>query len=203
MVRCGVQVSKWVFRGERPYWWVAEQGRNISLQQTALTCETGPGFPSGHQQATAVVWLCLLDAVQAGPRLGRLVFTAVQLAMFLSRVFIAAHFPHQCLAGLLAGTALVGRFYRRGPWLQYRTLPLLLISTGLVCSALATFYLLTALGLDPNWSIQLAKRHCQNPDWIYVDTTPFYTMIRFSAAAVGLSLSGFLSMDMFTTPRWV
>ena len=29
-------------------------------------------------------------------------------------------------------------------------------------------------------SIQLARKHCDNPSWIYIDTTPFYAMVRFS-----------------------
>ena len=29
-------------------------------------------------------------------------------------------------------------------------------------------------------SIQLARKNCDNPSWIYIDTTPFYAMVRFS-----------------------
>ena len=44
------------------------------------------------------------------------------------------------------------------------------------------------LGSD-NWcedsrSIQLARKHCDNPSWIYIDTTPFYAMVRFSGGCL-------------------
>ena len=40
----------------------------------------------------------------------------------------------------------------------------------------------------------------QNSEWIYIDTTPFYAMARFTGAALGLALSGFLTMDVFKSP---
>merc|ERR1711936_809315 len=133
-----------------------------TLVQTKLTCETGPGVPSGHSQATAVIWFCLVDTVTGclgrGKVLGWLIFLSMQMSMFLSRIYIAAHFPHQCLLGFL-------------------------------------------VGLDPNWSISLAKKHCLKSEWIYVDTTPFYAMMRFSGSAVGLSLSGYLTMEVFSSPK--
>ena len=38
-------VLKWLLHGERPYWWVEEQGlATLTIAQTSLTCETGrPG----------------------------------------------------------------------------------------------------------------------------------------------------------------
>ena len=34
-------------------------------------------------------------------------------------------------------------------------------------------------------SIQLARKHCKDPSWIYIDTTPFYAMVRFSGSWSG------------------
>merc|ERR1711893_540498 len=109
--------GKWLLHGQRPYWWVKENkaAADISLQQTQLTCETGPGVPSGHSQAAAVIWFCLADAIS--PTLGRfswvvwLIFFGMQILMGLSRVFIAAHFPHQCILGFIVGLVIVKKFY--------------------------------------------------------------------------------------------
>jgi hypothetical protein len=44
-----------------------------------------------------------------------------------------------------------------------------------------------ALGLDPGWSVRLAKRYCANAAWVYVDTTPFYALVRYGGASLGLA----------------
>merc|ERR1712142_782213 len=40
-------MSKWILNGHRPYWW-APINLNMNLDQYPVTCETGPGNPSGH-----------------------------------------------------------------------------------------------------------------------------------------------------------
>lgn len=46
---------------DRPFWWVREQGGGaVELRQTPLTCETGPGSPSGHVMGSAAVLYALL-----------------------------------------------------------------------------------------------------------------------------------------------
>ncbi|NXP42827.1 G6PC3 phosphatase, partial [Leiothrix lutea] len=48
----GEFLFKWFLFGERPYWWVHESGlssrEQLPLRQFPVTCETGPGSPSGH-----------------------------------------------------------------------------------------------------------------------------------------------------------
>ena len=165
----------------------------------------GPGVPSGHSQATAVIWFCLIDTVTGclgrGKVLGWFLFFTMQVAMFMSRIYIAAHFPHQCFLGFMVGLIIVKKFYVKASWVQCKTIPLVLLSVFLISSALGVYILLLKFGVDPNWSIALAKKNCLKPEWIYVDTTPFYAMMRFSGSAVGLSLSGFLSMEVFSSPK--
>ena len=36
-------------------------------------------------------------------------------------------------------------------------------------------------------SIRLAQKHCKDPSWIYIDTTPFYAMVRFSGGSQSTS----------------
>merc|ERR1712083_1184960 len=124
-------------------------------------------------------------------------------SMLLSRIYIAAHFPHQCFLGFFVGLIIVKKFYLKATWVQYKTVPLVFMSMFLISSALGVYMLLLKFGVDPNWSIALAKKHCLKPEWIYIDTTPFYAIMRFSGSAVGLSLSGFLSMEVFSSPKMV
>ena len=55
--------------GERPYWWVKESplfsspSSRLTLNQNAMTCETGPGSPSGHVMANLTLWLVLWDVL--------------------------------------------------------------------------------------------------------------------------------------------
>lgn len=186
-------MAKWLLHGERPYWWVIENSQlGIQLQQTRLTCETGPGAPSGHSQAAAVIWSCLVDTgtgLAQGYRLqGWVVFLTMQLMMLFSRCYIGAHFPHQCLMGCGVGLLVVRGVYTSHSWINLTRAQLVLVSLFLITSSLGLFSLLLYKGFDPNWSIQLAKKHCERPEWIYVDTTPFYAMVRFSGSALGLSL---------------
>jgi hypothetical protein len=80
--------------------------------------------PAGHPNS----WL--------RPLLFPLLFLPPQLLTLLARIFISAHFPHQCLAGLLVGLAAVRLAYLPGPgrvaWLSARPAWLLVVWSLLV-----------------------------------------------------------------------
>ena len=89
----------------------------------------GPGVPSGHSQAAAVILWCLTDVLRsARPSLSlglwavfiagqvnirgplncrQLTVTSPQVLMWTSRLYISAHFPHQCLMGFVVGLLAV------------------------------------------------------------------------------------------------
>ncbi|NWY05658.1 G6PC3 phosphatase, partial [Nothoprocta ornata] len=107
-------VSKWFLFGERPFWWVHESGlfeeQPLSLRQFPISCETGPGDPSGHCMITGAALWPLASALAA--RCSRsaalrcspfAAYALLLLAVGLSRVFVLAHFPHQVLGGIVAG----------------------------------------------------------------------------------------------------
>ncbi|NWR61674.1 G6PC3 phosphatase, partial [Bucorvus abyssinicus] len=108
-------ILKWFLFGERPFWWVHESGlaSKVMLRQFPVSCETGPGDPSGHCMITAAALWPLVSALTARAAIHsrssvmKLVpfgaYTLLQLAVGLSRVFILAHFPHQVVAGVLTG----------------------------------------------------------------------------------------------------
>ena len=45
-------------------------------------------------------------------------------------------------------------------------------------SALLLYAVMLSAGFEPGWSIALATKWCKKASWIYLDTTPFYAMIR-------------------------
>eukprot|EP00667_Euglena_gracilis_P013683 EG_transcript_14122 len=97
-------VAKYLLRGERPFW------MDDRFMQVDLTCETGYGNPSGHVMVTAAVWgfLCLRTHSPV------LVAWSVLLLLLVgvSRVYLAAHYPHQVLLGLVVGGGLAYRQHR-------------------------------------------------------------------------------------------
>ncbi|NXJ04224.1 G6PC3 phosphatase, partial [Odontophorus gujanensis] len=106
--------------GERPFWWIHESGfasrQPVTLRQFPVTCETGPGSPSGHCMITGAALWPLVSALTASASrhskslLLKLIpfgaYTLLLLAVGLSRIFVLAHFPHQVLGGIVAGAAL-------------------------------------------------------------------------------------------------
>ncbi|XP_056015043.1 glucose-6-phosphatase 2-like isoform X2 [Ostrea edulis] len=185
-------VLKWILHGQRPYWWVNEvklhdNVLNIpSLEQYSLTCETGPGSPSGHAMVTsAVLYSIGTSFMQHGIQQAKAVervlvwvsFTVVLVAVNVSRLFIATHFPHQVVAGSLTGILLaevVKHEYTSGLTFKHYAIWCIVLVIG-VC---VTYFGISILSLDPLWSLTLAKKWCANPEWVHPDTTPFFTFTR-------------------------
>ena len=74
-------------------------------------------MPSGHSQAAAVIAYCAVDVLRQTAvsrtllRMRGLLlwagFVLAQAAMWTSRLYISAHFPHQCVLGCLVGLLVV------------------------------------------------------------------------------------------------
>ncbi|KAK1794292.1 hypothetical protein P4O66_011178, partial [Electrophorus voltai] len=201
--------------GERPYWWIGESRLFVKnrpqLQQFQSTCETGPGSPSGHAMVTAAVWWVVVSSLASfiHTRSGSKVLAAVPYLLYtvllgvlgLSRIFILAHFPHQVIAGILAGLILGVFLNRTVPECR----PLLFhvrTSMGLLLGTLIIHALLEKAGLNLSWSISLAKRWCSKPEWVRMDTTPFSSLTRDAGALLGLGLAQFWKPGGWTLP-WV
>ncbi|NXS10938.1 G6PC2 phosphatase, partial [Neodrepanis coruscans] len=121
-------IFKWILFGHRPYWWVQEtmiypNQSSPCLEQFPITCETGPGSPSGHAMGSSCVWYVMVTAAlsytvrwkdKLAVTLHRLtwsflwsIFWIIQISVCISRVFIATHFPHQVILGVFAGNAAI------------------------------------------------------------------------------------------------
>ncbi|KAL7857306.1 hypothetical protein SRHO_G00162050 [Serrasalmus rhombeus] len=208
-------VFKWILFGQRPYWWVDESRLFLKnkpqLQQFQCTCETGPGSPSGHAMITGAAWWVVASSLSSflrsrtGSKLLAavpfLVYSVLLAAVSLSRIFILAHFPHQVVAGILAGVMLGVLLNRTVP--EWRSLVFFLCSSmALLLGALLMYTGLEQFGIDLSWSISLAKRWCSKSEWVRMDTAPFSSLTRDAGSLLGLGLAQFWKPGGWALP-WV
>uniref|UniRef100_A0A4W5Q5U1 Glucose-6-phosphatase n=1 Tax=Hucho hucho TaxID=62062 RepID=A0A4W5Q5U1_9TELE len=185
-------VFKWILFGERPYWWVHETPYYSNttaphIEQYPMTCETGPGSPSGHAMGAASVYYTLVTSILAimltkkktrfstkGMYLrGTLwaFFWAVQVCVCLSRVFIAY------------------KAFNRTQWIYEASLKKYFYTTLFLLSFAVGFYvLLKALGVDLLWTLEKAQKWCVRAEWVHMDSTPFASLLRNMGTLFGLGL---------------
>ncbi|CAG9794219.1 unnamed protein product [Diatraea saccharalis] len=211
-------VMKWWLLEDRPYWWVREtsfyeSSHRPRLRQTGQTCETGPGNPSGHTTTAAAVLLLasMWIAHVMNDRkcyvwwwkyISYPLFAAALGSVMLARMFIATHFPHQCILGALVGSFLApalciyvsdpyiwgyGKHSARDTkraiyWHVFSAVVTILISV-------VTYGSLVLCDMDPQWTVKLAFRWCEYPDSIRVSTTPMFALVQSTASLLGWALS--------------
>lgn len=188
-------------------------GAGPQLKQFPVTCELGAGSPSGHSMVTATVWYILIDACLRGElapagrpnyscmrapgaskwsladRLSWSLYALMLVSVSLSRVYLACHFPHQCLVGALLGAGLARLVCERAPMERLTRLHFGLATCLMFASALGTYALLRLTGFDPLWSVDKAMRWCVSKDYIHLDTTPFFSMTRYLGFCLGAGLA--------------
>ena len=82
--------------------------------------------------------------------------------------------------GLLFGNVALELAYRHHKWLKWSTVELILSAIGLLVSAISVYMVLDkylANSGGANWSVAKAEKWCKKAEWIYVDTTPHYTLV--------------------------
>ncbi|XP_006788574.1 glucose-6-phosphatase 2-like [Neolamprologus brichardi] len=211
-------IFKWILFGHRPYWWVQEtpfyhNDSKPHLDQFHITCETGPGCPSGHAMGSSCVWYVMITSALNYARPSRassvhsfqrfcllrsflwMTFWVIQISVCISRIFIATHFPHQVILGVFTGM-LIAEAFNHIPSVYNASLKVYLQTNIFLFSFAVCFYLLfKLLDIDPMWSVSKAKKWCANPDWIHLDTTPFAGLVRNLGALFGLGLA--VNSEMF------
>ncbi|KAK8749430.1 hypothetical protein OTU49_015352 [Cherax quadricarinatus] len=205
---------KWMFKGDRPYWWIGETSlyndeTRPELRQFTNTCESGPGTPSGHLMLNVALFyvatkgisklfiqkstklsLCQKSILSAVVYTGFLLWIGV---IFISRLYIQAHFIHQNILGVIIGL-MVGHMAWSTKWLvKLSKVWAVVVACSLIGTAVSTYSLLLSQGLDPLWSLPLALKHCAHSEYVKVDTQVFYLVMRFTGSALGLGLG--LSSD--------
>lgn len=64
-----------------------------------------------------------------------------------------------------------------------------LITFFLFGFALGFYLLLKGLGVDLLWTLEKAKRWCERPEWVHLDTTPFASLFKNLGTLFGLGLA--------------
>lgn len=148
-INAGLKV---VFHGPRPYWY-------SSHVQVLGSTENSFGVPSGHAQNSVVAWGTLTDRIK-----NRAAWIIAVIMMFLigiSRLYLAAHFPHDVLFGWIIGALMLWILLRfEKPvvkWLMQFPIGLQLLIIFLFSLFLILIVLLTQLSLR-GWAIPM--------DWI-------------------------------------
>ncbi|KDR10618.1 Glucose-6-phosphatase 2 [Zootermopsis nevadensis] len=207
---------KWLLMDHRPFWWVHEtnvygKGLRPLLRQTPLTCETGPGSPSGHVQgASSLMYVVLQHVIRtfivsskkmdgSMKRYVRVtlwtLYTLLMILVSISRLYTATHFPHQTLLGLVAGLFTAWLFIEEGQytlterWRSASRLQMLLGGVAMIAVSFGAYWLQRLLGVDPQWSVRLAFKWCEQPDWIHVNTTPLFSLVRDCGSMFGLAMA--------------
>ncbi|CAH2083996.1 unnamed protein product [Euphydryas editha] len=210
-------VLKWWLLEDRPYWWVREttfysDTNRPRLLQTSQSCETGPGSPSGHSTTAAsvlilaIMWMShVFNDRKWNPWWWKYIiyptFAFALGSVILARLYVATHFPHQCLLGSLLGLFLAPALciyvtdpfiWRYGP---HATLPVkqaviwhTVSAVAAILISVVTYYSLVLCGVDPHFTVKLAFRWCENPDSIHVSTTPMFALVQCTANLLGCAL---------------
>ncbi|XP_078080163.1 glucose-6-phosphatase catalytic subunit 1-like [Mustelus asterias] len=201
-------IFKWILFGQRPYWWVHETSYYGNspvpvLEQYPITCETGPGSPSGHTMGSAGVWYVMVTAFLTSTLQNKQhciqnwclrallwgAFWVIQISVCASRVFLAAHFPHQVFLGVISGLVVAEAFGRINAIYNVTFKQYLKITLFLFSFALGFYLLLKVLGVDLLWSVEKAQRWCTRAEWVHIDSTPFASLVRNMGALFGLGLA--------------
>ncbi len=100
-------------------------------------------------------------------------YTIVLCFVSLSRVYLAVHFPHQCLLGMVIGFA-VAMFVSNLDTDSFPKRQYVWRAVGLFLSALLTFAVLKIMGFNPMWSVEKALKWCSKREYVHLDTTLFF-----------------------------
>ncbi|XP_041459262.1 glucose-6-phosphatase 2-like [Lytechinus variegatus] len=195
-------VLKWLMMGQRPYWWVMESPVYMGeerpfLKQFKITCETGPGCPSGHAMVTTAVWFVFVSSLnemilsevknsrnaKMATRITWTLYGIGSVLVCVSRVYTATHFPHQVILGSVTGV-LLASVIRQYPVENYGFGSYFLLGLFFLVSIFIEYYLISLVGLDPAWSFKLALKRCVYREWVHMDTTLFYAISRDVGAFV-------------------
>ncbi|XP_056404063.1 glucose-6-phosphatase catalytic subunit 1-like isoform X1 [Hyla sarda] len=207
-------VLKWILFGQRPYWWVHEtsyygKGPTPEIMQFPVTCETGPGSPSGHAMGSSSVYYVMTCAALSllkshtsfkgrCPRWALWAFFwAVQVNVCLSRVFVAAHFPHQVIAGVISGIVVAKVFNHLQVIYSVNLKKYISITLVLFSFAMGFYLLLKDFDVDLLWTLERAAHWCSRPEWIHIESTPFASLVRNLGIFLGLGLA--LNSQMYKT----
>ncbi|XP_055543847.1 glucose-6-phosphatase 3 isoform X1 [Wyeomyia smithii] len=197
---------KWILAEDRPFWWVRETKEFTTLNRPKLyqneyTCEPSPGNPSGHLM-TSTTYLYVIFSVleEAGFQYGksavvtlRICYYAILLFISISRMYFGCHFLHQCIFGIVFGVALTKLTMSLSfeKHLTKLTRKRRMAYFCLICLILlAVYWGQKLVGIDPQWSVKMAFKWCDDPFFLDPSTTLVFSIIRLTGSLIAFAIVG-------------
>lgn len=193
-----------VYPEMRPLWWLRElyatenaYKPRVALQTYDLSCETSGGMPCSHSMSLTVFLMVVWSKLAKKFRFGRqmrlflhCIFAWCTLCMWLSRLYLATEFLHQCLLGTFQAISIGRHLKPLSDSLYSRTLrPMLLFVFLLICLAVAIYFFKLRFGFDPHYSVRQAFKWCPEPTYMRHESSPIFLLTRDLGIIVGVALS--------------
>ncbi|XP_030561466.1 glucose-6-phosphatase 3 [Drosophila novamexicana] len=195
--------EKWIYPEWRPLWRLRELYADVhgirprvALQSHDLSCETSGGMPCAH----TMTWTALLMVVSVHlPLKGRsaswrplvhLLIGCCTLCMWLSRLYLATEYLHQCLLSTYIAVSLLASCQRHLDHLyaQRRGWAVLLVLL-FGCMAVSVYFIKLQLGIDPHWSVRQSFKWCPEPTYMRHESSPIFLLARDLGNLMGVALS--------------
>ena len=173
-------ILKWLTFGHRPYWWAQafiEEENRPPIQQRHLTCETGPGMPSGHVMVSMVTYSVLVGYIvshssfkQSNKKFVYGTFITGICLVAMARLLLAAHFIHQVFFGSVVGICLI-RLANSPRFVDITRSKTILTSLLVFATGALIYALLWLSGFEPTWTENYAVKYCLKREWVRMDTS--------------------------------
>ncbi|XP_016991245.1 glucose-6-phosphatase catalytic subunit 1 [Drosophila rhopaloa] len=217
--------EKWIYQEMRPLWFLREQFANeklsvkpqVALESHQLSCETSGGLPCAHSM-TFTVFVLILASYFFVHCWDRLVswrspvyrflmyplIVGVVVCMWLSRLYLATEFLHQCILGSYFGIRALNFFEANIKYLYSRSRG---YAVSIVCFlgglALVVYFMKLSLDMDPHWSVRQAFKWCPEPTYMRHEASPIFQIVRDLGNLMGLALASPLyTLEMKQSTFW-
>ncbi|EDV57529.2 glucose-6-phosphatase 2 [Drosophila erecta] len=203
--------EKWICPETRPLWFLREQFANkkvtknpkVALESHQLSCETTGGLPCAHSMTFTVFVLILASFffVRCWDRfvswrspfcrcIMYMLIMGTVVCMWLSRLYLATEFLHQCILGSYFGIRALNTFEGNVRYLFSRTRG---HAVSVVCFlgglALSVYFIKLQLNVDPHWSVREAFKWCPEPAYLRHEACPIFALARDLGNLMGLALA--------------
>ncbi|KAH8283512.1 hypothetical protein KR018_004635 [Drosophila ironensis] len=207
--------EKWIYPDMRPLWWLREQfSKNVvpaksqvALESHDLSCETSGGLPCAHSMSLTVfvlilvsflfvhiwqrcvhwrssIWRCFLYPLTVG----------IVVCMWLSRLYFATEFLHQCVLGSYFGIRALSAFESNLKYVYSRGRRSSVILVGILGGlAVAVYFIKQQLEIDPHWSVRQAFKWCPEATYMRHEASPIFVLTRDLGNLMGMALASPLS----------
>nr|XP_017006878.2 glucose-6-phosphatase catalytic subunit 1 [Drosophila takahashii] len=203
--------EKWIYPEMRPLWFLREEFANekvpikpqVALESHPLSCETSGGLPCAHSMTFTVFVLILASfffvrcwdrfASWRSPVYRCLMYPMIVglvVCMWLSRLYLATEFLHQCILGSYFGIRALNTFEGNIKYLFSRP------RRNAVCAvcflgalAVAVYFVKLHLNMDPHWSVRQAFKWCPEPTYMRHEASPIFALVRDLGNLMGLALA--------------